>query len=355
MKRAVALALLLAGAEAAAQVSATLPARPWSRARHVSLPGACAGGLIARPAGGAGVVIGPAPGLAVIGRDGELERAWRWGLHVGEDAWWVGRDVLHAVRGRDLLVAFGVDGTLRGAAPIPDVPLGRVALHGARESVLVFGGASPLVAARFGWDASPIAGEAGGAGWRPASSGPVVDPSGAVWLAAGAGLLRLSRETARVPLLRGIRRLVARDGGGLFAVAEGEVLSLDIRGNLLGRSAIDATVIDVVARGDGGAAALLQASPPRVVVFDGLAVARARFPAAADARGLTASADGSLLVVSRDGTLAAHEADGTPRWRLTLPGPIRPPVVALAPDRFAVATERDEVIALELADPAPPR
>ena len=61
------------------------------------------------------------------------------------------------------------------------------------------------------------------------------------------------------------------------------------------------------------------------------------------------------LVASRDGTLAAHEPDGALRWRMNLAGPLRPPVVALSPGRVAVATERSEILVLELAARDEPR
>lgn len=349
-----AIALLLSVSQAAAQGYPTLPATPWSRARHVSLPGTCGGALIPRPGGGAAVALSSPTGIAMVGGDGALTRAWRTDFRADE-AWWVGRESLHAMRGRSTLMSFGVDGTLRGVHPLPDAPIGHVARHGAQESVLAYASATAVLATRAGWDGTPIASVIGAGGWRPATSGPALDAQGAVWIAAGAGLVRVFPTRRQVALERGVRRLVPREGGGLFALVEGGIVALDRDANVLGRNAIDATVVDLAALPDGGVAALVQTAPPRVLVFDGAATARARFEVGADAQGLTAGAGGAVLVGARDGTLEVHEADGALRWRMNLPGPIRPPAIALSPERFAVATERGEIIVLELAAAPDPR
>lgn len=354
MSRLLLAGLCLVGASARAQERIEVPSRPWTQVRHVPLPGAAGAALVPRPGGGAIAPLAAPSGFALLSPRGEVERHWTTDFRP-DDVWWVGSEAVHAIRGRNALLAYAVDGSLRGAVALADTPIGHAAVPGASEAVIAFGSATAVLSTRVRWDGAPIGSVVGASGWRPATSGPASDDRGGVWIGAGAGLVRVWPSRRDVALERGVRRLVTRAGGGLFALVEGALIALDADANPQGRSAIDATVVDLEGCPDGGVAALLQSTPPRVVRFDARANVRARFDVGHDALALSVGRDGAVLVAARDGTLSAHEPDGALRWRMNLAGPLRPPVVALSPGRVAVATERSEILVLELAARDEPR
>ena len=67
-------------------------------------------------------------------------------------------------------------------------------------------------------------------------------------------------------------------------------------------------------------------------------------------RALTREGRGAGLVAWSGGEVAVYDRAGTPRWRLTVPARLRPPVVPLSPLRYAVATEGAEILTLSLAE-----
>jgi hypothetical protein len=335
---------------AEAEVRTSLPPRPWDLVEHTELPSAATTALLPRPGGGAAALLGAPGGVAVLDLRGRVISSWRTEAAPGGLAWWVGPDVLHVARGRDGLLSYATDGTLRGRAFTADGLAGGVALSDGERAVISFRGATPVLAATLAWDLSRSDGLSARSGWRPASTSPCVDEAGGVWVAAGSGLLRLHPTERAVPLTTGIRALLPRRGGGLIALAESTLHLLDAAGRELARVPIDATVIDLAPRADGGAAVLTQTTPPTVTLIDGSGARQARFDVSRDARALTPDERGAVLVASRDGELAVYDPAGTPRWRLTVPARLRPPVVPLSPLRYAVATEGTEILTLSLAE-----
>jgi hypothetical protein len=349
-RAALALSVMLLARGAFAEVRATFPPRPWDLVEHTELPSAATAALLARPGGGAAVLLGAPSGVAVVDLRGRVTSTWRTDAAPGGLAWWVGPDVLHVARGRDGLLSYATDGTLRGRAFTSDGLAGGVALPGGERAVISFRGASTLLAASVAWDLSRDEGFSARSGWRPASTAPCVDEAGGVWVAAGAGLIRLYPDERAVPLTTGVRALLPRRGGGLVALSESALHLLDAAGHETARVPLDATVIDLAPRADGGVALLTQTTPPTVTLFDGSGTRRARFDVSRDARALTPDEGGAVLVASRDGELAVFDPAGTPRWRLTVPARLRPPVVPLSPLRYAVATEGAEILTLSLAE-----
>lgn len=349
-RAALTLATVLLARSAGAEVRATLPARPWDLVEHTELPSAATVALLPRPGGGAAALLGGPSGVAVLDLRGRVVSSWRTEAAPGGLAWWVGPEVLHVARGRDGLLSYAVDGTLRGRAFTGDTLAGGVAAPDGQGALISFRGATPLLAARVAWDLASSEGFSARAGWRPASTAPCADEAGAVWIAAGSGLLRLLPTERAVPLTTGVRALLPRRGGGLLALAGSALYLLDAAGREIARVPIDATVIDVAPRADGGAAVLVQTTPPTVTLIDGSGARRARFDVSRDARAVTPDERGAVLVASRDGELAVYDDTGAPRWRLTVPARLRPPVIPLSPLRYAVATEGAEILTLSLAE-----
>ncbi|MFO0625641.1 MAG: hypothetical protein U0325_08500 [Polyangiales bacterium] len=347
---ALALATVLLAQVARGEVRATLPPRPWDLVEHLELPSAAGAALLPRPGGGAAALLSGPSGVAVIDLRGQMTSSWRIDAAPAGLAWWVGPDVLHLARGREGVLSYAVDGTLRGRAFAGDSLAGGVSLPDGTGAVIAFRAASTLLATTVGWDLGSNEGIPARAGWRPAATAPCVDEAGGVWVAAGAGLLRVHPTERALPVTAGIRALLPRRGGGLLVLAESALLLLDAAGRTVGRVPLDATVIDLAAMADGGAAVLIQTTPPTVLLVDGSGARRARFDAPRDARALTPDEAGAVLVASRDGELAVYDAAGAPRWRLTVPARLRPPVIPLSPLRYAVATESAEILTLSLAE-----
>lgn len=349
-RAALSLTALLLARGAGAEVRTSLPPRPWDLVEHTELPASATTALIPRPGGGAAALLGAPSGVAVLDLRGRVTASWRVDAAPGGLAWWVGPEVLHLARGRDGILSYAIDGTLRGRAFTSDSLAGGVGLPDGDGAVVSFRGATPLLGASLAWDLSRSEGFAARSGWRPAATAPCVDEAGGVWVAAGAGLLRLQPTERAVPLTSGVRALLPRRGGGLLALDESALYLLGPEARVLARVPIDATVIDLAPRADGGAAVLTQTTPPTVTLIDGSGARRARFDVSRDARALTPDEAGAVLVASRDGELAAYDADGTLRWRLTVPARLRPPVVPLSALRYAVATEGAEILTLSLAE-----
>lgn len=346
------LALVIAASQARAQVAPTFPETPWSRVGHGALPAPTVAPLLPRRGGGAAAILGPAGAVAMINPSGALVGSWGTDAGANPLAWWADDETLHLTRGRDSLLSYTLDGGLRGSTRFADPLAGGVGVDGRGDAIVSFRGASLLTAAQVDWSGAPQrAFDARGA-WRPATSAPCADGRGGVWIGAGAGLVRLHPSERRVALTAGVRGLYTRAGGGLIAVAPEAIFVVDAGGALIARVDVDATVLDVAPRTDGGFAVMLQSSPPAVSLYDGAGALVGRAPVSRSARSLTVDAADSVLVAARGGELAVFDARGAPRWTLSLPALLRLPVVALSPSCFAVATEGAEFITLCPAEAA---
>ncbi|MEZ4391834.1 MAG: hypothetical protein R3A48_12115 [Polyangiales bacterium] len=347
------LALVLAASIARAQAAPTFPSTPWSRVGHVALPAPTAGPLLPRRRGGAAAILGPAGAVAMIHPSGELVGAWGTDAGASPLAWWAGDETLHLTRGRDTLLSYSVDGGLRGSTRFADSIAGGVEVDAGGDAIVSFRGASLLAAARVDWTGAPQRGYDARGAWRPATSAPCPDGRGGVWVGAGAGIVRLHPSERRVALTSDVRALYPRAGGGLIAVAPEAIFLVDVAGAVIARLSVDATVLDLAPRSDGGFAVMLQTSPPALSLYDGAGALVARAPVSRSARSLTVDAADAVLVASRSGELAVFDARGAPRWTLSLPPSLRPPVIALSPTCFAVATEGAEFITLRATEAAP--
>lgn len=341
-----AIAALIAARSVQAQPGPDLPERPWTQVRHVELPATITSPLLARPGGGAAVILGPPGAVALLNTEGALIGSWGTDASQGAHGWWSSSETVQLTRGQDTVLTYSIDGGLRGWTRFADPLHGGLSLDAPQGAVLSFRGPSALIGAQIDWSGAVVQGFSARAGWRPATTPPCADGRGGVWIGAGAGIVRVHPSERRVALSSGVRSLHSRVDGGLIAVVEGAVWLLDGESERAARIAIDATVIDLAARRDGGVALLLQSSRPAVALFDSAGAPIARFEVPADARSLTLDARDAALVASRGGELATWDAQGHPGWRLTLPARLRLPPIALSATCYAVATEAREVVTL---------